>query len=263
MQETRLAHRPSLVRRGFTLFELLISIAILIALMALLLPALGRAKISGQVAEAEVQLRWLETQLAAYHADHRAWPRTGPRTAAPADLLRDDAPALWAALRNLPTPELGGGQSSPYGKWEGDVGLVRDRSRLEGATMGYDGEHGVERLDPGTVLGLHSATLQLPHGPRSAAPLVFLDPWGRPWHYREWASVPPAWLATLAAGPPMRSGFAALFACGGAAPIEGSVADLPHDPGRCDVWSSGPNGVNELGAKGSDDVASWNLSRAN
>jgi hypothetical protein len=34
------------------------------------------------------------------------------------------------------------------------------------------------------------------------------------------------------------------------------VKDYPHDPSRFDLWSFGPNMVNEWGG-GDDDIASW------
>ena len=38
-------------------------------------------------------------------------------------------------------------------------------------------------------------------------------------------------------------------------PVAGPVPDRPHHISGVDVWSSGPNGVNEYGA--GDDVANW------
>ena len=248
-------------RRAFTLVEALITIGILVLLVGLLLPALGRTRVSVQVAQAEAQLRWLVIQLQAYHGDHGAYPRTARRGPAPADLLQDDAPALWAGLRNAPVPALGGGAGAPYGAWEGDVGVVRDRAVLAWDRLGMDGVGGCERLDPGVVLGLHAPEVQSSHAPRGPSPLVFLDPWGNPWHYREWEQVAPDALAALRAAPPQRSGFTAPGTHGGQAPIAGPGPDLPRNPLRFDLWSSGPNGVNELGARGSDDVGPWTLSR--
>ena len=41
----------------------------------------------------------------------------------------------------------------------------------------------------------------------------------------------------------------------GPAPISGTVPDHPHTVGEIDIWSNGPNGINEYGA--GDDVRSW------
>ena len=40
-------------------------------------------------------------------------------------------------------------------------------------------------------------------------------------------------------------------------PITGPVDDLPHNPESFDIWSNGPNQVNEWGFPESDDVTSW------
>ena len=44
---------------------------------------------------------------------------------------------------------------------------------------------------------------------------------------------------------------------GAGPPVVGGIKDQIHAPDRYDIWSNGPNGVNEYGFTGSDDVTSW------
>jgi hypothetical protein len=71
---------------------------------------------------------------------------------------------------------------------------------------------------------------------------MLLDLWGNPFHYREWDSVRSADKAGLSA--PRSVG-------------RRTIQDVPRTPDLFDVWSDGPNGVNEFGDPASDDVVSW------
>lgn len=242
-------------RRGFTLIELLVVVAIATVLMSLVVVGLRITRMKAYRARARAQLGTLQLAISAYDADVRRLPRLAPRSGPPAGLLRDDGPALFAALQNDPTPALGGGPNAQYVKVEIGVGRVVDRTRLEAATMGLDGETGVVALGASELSQASTAAYQRLHLPHGAEPLVFLDPWGNPWHYREWGSVPAALKDPLTLHPVTRSGFVAAPGEPGDAPVAGPVDDAPHDPYRYDLWCNGPNGVNEFGA--GDDVSSW------
>jgi hypothetical protein len=192
------------------------------------------------------------TAVASYNADHRLYPRSTPRNGTQDELLADDGPVLYAALMNRPTVQAGGGSHAPYTGWE-RVGKVVDRTRLLAVSMGYDGVTGVEPLVSRT--DADRSEVQLACGPRSPTPLVFLDPWGGPIHYREWTSVAEARKKTILDASPLRTGFPLESPLGGDTPVQGSVPDFPHDIAGYELWSNGPNGVNELGR--GDDISTW------
>jgi prepilin-type N-terminal cleavage/methylation domain-containing protein len=242
-------------RRGFTILELLIVVAIIAVLASLGLGALRNAIQRAEVARAETQIQSINAALAMYHADLRIYPKRQQGTT-PDELLRDHGPYLYAALMNKPTPGLGGGPNGPYVKGkEMSVGLVLDRMVLEAAPMGSDGETFARALNQDELTRSVLPEFQRAHGPDSAEPLVFLDPWGNPYHCRIWKGVRSTVQNQLVRAPAQRSGFELATHVSGPAPISGTVADHPHSMGEIDIWSNGPNGINEYGA--GDDVRGW------
>ncbi|MBX3468803.1 MAG: prepilin-type N-terminal cleavage/methylation domain-containing protein [Planctomycetes bacterium] len=236
---------------AFTLIEVLAVMAIVGLLFAFLLPALGQARKRSARARCWAEVERLGLALASYEADTRLLPRLAPRSGP--GLFFDDAPALCAALLHAPAASTGGGPGGPYVTWSIPLGRVVDRSRLEPATMGTDGETGVVALGPADLQRARFADFQAQHGPRAAEPLVLLSPWGNPYHYREWASVPSATREALERDPPARVGFSLPPGSCDDPPVAGPVLDAPR--GRYQLWSNGPNGINEFGE--GDDVASW------
>jgi prepilin-type N-terminal cleavage/methylation domain-containing protein len=236
---------------GFTLIELLVVFAIIGVLASIIIPVARIARIRAARAKVVGELRLLESALSMYDADTRRLPRIAPRTLA--GVFRDDAPALTAALHNEPLESLGGGPSAPYLRGKIKLGIIVDRTRLEPDTMGHDGALGVVELSEADMARASTAEFQSDHGPRSTEPLVFMDPWGAPYHYREWFSVPSAITAPLALNPVMRAGFSLPAGSGEDPPVAGPVPDAPY--GRFQIWSNGANGINEFGF--GDDIASW------
>ena len=250
--------RSACAARRFSLIELLVVIAVIATLAGLLLGALGGVRNKTARGAAESELRALRSALAQYRDETGGYPRLAPRRGDPDALLRDDAPALAAALLNRPTTTAGGGPNAPYGLAWKRYGVVVDRACLEADRMGKDGITGVEPLPSADYEQRHTAEVQARLAPTGPTPLVLLDPWGNPYHYRAWDRVAPAITAPLRLNPIQRTGLQAAPNSSLGDPIPGPVPDGPHDLEGVDMWSNGPNGVNEYGAPDSDDVVSWN-----
>lgn len=237
------------------MIELLVVIAIVALLSALSLGALRRAVMKAEIAKAQTQIESLHVALSMYESDMRAFPRPQSGTT-PQELLEDSGPYLYAGLMNRPTQNLGGGPNAPYmrGK-ELSVGLITDRAVLADYPMGSDGLTSARALSGDELVRSVLPEFQREHGPGSAEPLVFLDPWGNPWHCRIWRGTRDGVRDNLIRNPLQRSGMDLVAHHSGDAPVPGPIADRPHDLVGIDIWSNGPNGINEYGA--GDDVRSW------
>lgn len=258
--------RARIDRRGFTLIELLIVVAIIGVLATLLLTAIFSAKGKAQRGVAKSQIRAIQAALQMYEGDHGKFPRhtarpsgTNATITGSSECWNDDAPALYMALRNKPTRELGGGQNSPYLEWNVDnVGIIPSAEVLA-SDMGKDGNSNVTYVPAAEKEKLGTAGIQdnyLWSG--SNGYLVLLDPWGNPYHYREWSSIRSTIKDAYMESPNVqRSGFAAQPGTSGQAVLSGAITDNIHSAESYDIWSNGPNGCNEFGAPDSDDVTSW------
>jgi hypothetical protein len=212
---------------------------------------------ASRVALAKAHLNAFKAGLSMYKSDMGRYPRHAKRpsdaSAAEADAaMADDSPCLYAAMRNKPTLQAGGGQNSPYlMDWKPEaIGLVERAYLRVGAFASAD--KGVRPLSADEQAQLDALEFQQKHAPKGKGKgslLVFLDPWGSPYHYREWSSVRMSTKDALMDARRKRE-----------VVVEGKkriVLDGPMNPESFDVWSNGPNGVNEYGARDSDDVVSW------
>lgn len=259
---------------GFTLLELLIVVAIIGVLATLILSGLASARRRTQIAVAKNNISAIRAALQMYETDTGRYP-THPNHATDTgnNLFQNDIAYAWAALRNRRTLQYGGGPNSPYLEWKPEqVGKISATAVLaynfgcttDGNTTGCSNQviaAGGNLLDPSEydqVMGNDAnyfsrgwSTLNPTNG---SGTLVPLDPWGNPFVYVEWADVPQATKDSVSG--PSTSGSVSIQSNLGGGTGGGDTHYLhPHDPSKFDIYSFGPNGVNE-GGEG-DDVTSW------
>jgi prepilin-type N-terminal cleavage/methylation domain-containing protein len=194
-------------RAGFTLIELLVVISIIAVLAGLVVASVGKVRGRAMVATATTQISSLKGALSNYRGSTTIFPNGG--IAAP----KDDPEALFKALYTG-NPRMGGDRESYIDDWPGEqLGLWPGDFR-QGAEARYD-PPSPDQLE------FHS----------SYTPVVFLDPWGHPYHYVEWDSHPRA----------QRQ-------------LEGGQFQARGNQ-KFAIWSDGPNGINDWGEE--DDINSW------
>jgi prepilin-type N-terminal cleavage/methylation domain-containing protein len=258
----------SLRTRGFTLIELLIVVAIISILATLILSGLTMARKRTMVARAKNEISQLKAALSMYDNEQGRFPRP-PVGGTPniANLLKEnDIHWVYAALRNKPTLAAGGGPSAPYLEWKPEnLGIAKPADLDAAGSNSYSDANpppfASNPLSPEQIEKLDDVTTQVGLAPkvnagtedRTVDTYVFLDPWGSPYFYREWASVPESTKSGNGgtANPTTHTGIKTNDKDPGS-----DIRDYPHDPARFDIWSFGPNMVNEWGS-GEDDIASW------
>jgi len=113
-------------RGGFTLIELLVVVGIVIALAALILPALHRAYIVAERTRMAADIQVIGEALEAYRSDFGSYPQTGPfpnQRATLNPILLSGPQALCAALI-APGPKEEDGADGPGFRLRGTTGRV-------------------------------------------------------------------------------------------------------------------------------------------
>jgi prepilin-type N-terminal cleavage/methylation domain-containing protein len=191
--------------KGFTLVELLVVIAIIGVLAGMIVGITGMARARAYLAKTKSNMSAMATALEAYNTLTGVYPGAGKTGKA-----SDDPWAMFLALYTG-NPKIGGSRENHLGDWPLEaIGVWPD---------GFAWPYAEPTEDD----------VDYSNGVRKKC--VFLDPWGRAYHYVEFESRTKT-DREIASGQ--------LKARGGQ-----SYA----------IWSDGPNGQNEFG-KG-DDINSW------
>lgn len=257
---------------GFTLLELLVVVAIIAVLATLILGGLASARRRTQIAVARNNIAAIKAALQMYETDTGRYPcRANHATQTGANLFLNDITWVWASLHNRRTLQYGGGPNSPYLDWKPeqiahvDYNAMTSKGTSFGATQdpGMAGGGGAsntllyetagEALQPdefdqvnGNDATFFSSNWNSLKADGNRA-LCFTDPWGNPYWYIEWASVPQTAKDNIGNSVTITSNF-------GGTGGEQHILH-PHDPSKFDIFCFGPNGVNE-GGEG-DDVTAW------
>jgi prepilin-type N-terminal cleavage/methylation domain-containing protein/prepilin-type processing-associated H-X9-DG protein len=174
-------------RAGFTLVELLVVIAIIALLIAVLLPALSRARGLAQSAACLSNLRQLQTCWLMYANDHGG---TLPPNLSVYDLSTGEPiPGLdlrltWCAgnaRQDVNTANIERGYLFPYNRSTGIYHCPADKARVAGSnvrhTRSYNMSQSITGISFGTILG-HLPTFQTLmqiRNPEPANLFVFID----------------------------------------------------------------------------------------
>lgn len=252
---------------GFTLLELLVVVAIIAVLATLILGGLASARRRTQIAVARSNIAAIKAALSMYETETGRYPcRANHATLTGAALFQNDITYAWAALHNRRTLQYGGGPGSPYIEWKPEQIARVNASTIGAYDFGKDADPGMGSGTSMQLVYLSAGSLLAPdefdqvnandatyfqanwnslRPDTGTGALCFADPWGNPYVYVEWASVP----------TPVKDAATTTITNGGGSGGSETHTIRPHDPSKFDIYCFGPNGVNEGG--NGDDVTSW------
>lgn len=247
---------PRTLFRSFTLIELLVVIAILAILASFVLGSMFSATNKAKAAVARNQISSMATALEAYNTDMGYYPRH-PQSSSSRNQFADIPHLLYAALANRATPTLGGGINSPYMKLDNNtVGVMLKAGDYLDDNTGIQALKDLKGNDESPLPNCRMLTnaenpaataFQKPYpGGGQCAEVysaayadyrVFIDPFLNAYHYREWQTKSDAYKDSQANAP--------------------AANRRPHNFSGFDIWSNGPDGINQFGHPDSDDVTNW------
>jgi prepilin-type N-terminal cleavage/methylation domain-containing protein len=225
--------RPEL-GEAMTLIELLVVVAIITILMGFTLPHLMKVRGEVGIAAARSQVGAMSTAMELYKTEAGAYPIDSSA------IFGADIPEfLFIGLHNKGTVSLGGVETGQLHDAKHEwIGFLNGQD---------DSVESFESLplnaNPLGLIEHSSVKFQMAHRVRvrTAKSMVeakglpvFIDYWGNAWHYREWESK----------GQDFKDKASALD----------SGPDACEHPDSYDLWSNGPDGVNNFGASDSDDI---------
>ena len=208
---------PAGLRRGFTLVEVLIVIAIIGLLAGLLLPSLLGAKQQARMGATQATLQALRGALEQYQSRFGDYPPSS-LAALRIGMPNDTNLGIESATACLATTI--GGRPFVEGFREDLFGNV-DKDRISGNPLKwFFGNNDLREI---------------------------VDDWGNPivyYHFRDYAKPAPYSKYTIGAGKPQ-------VCC----PSKSAATATFHNPYKYQIWSAGPDGKNQNGSE--DDIVGW------